>query len=574
MIKTRIKFGRTIFLINIFMCFMYMLLTAYYILSMTTISANVNVANRKLPEKMQHKNYTKNDLERNEFVRLKKGEKANYFGPGEFGQPVKLDKVDLGPSDLKRLKAGFEKHGFNEFASDLISSHRRIGTINVDPGCANNIYDNLSPASIVIPVRDESWSILLRTLHSILSRTPLNLLQEIILVDDNSKMDNMKGRLDWYISHLQKVKILRLDEKRGRSLMVARQEGINKAVSDIVIVIDSHTEVTEGWIEPLIQRIREKPNFLVAPIVDQIFPQTLEYDYKKPKPRAMSFDFHLEQDWISYKQEYLNSISWSKPYRTTGIQGNALVFNKTFFNKLGGLDTGMKVWGGEQQELMFKYVMCGGDIEIVPCSHIGHVYRQKLIWSNELHNKTIMDEMCNQYRVAEVWMDEYKHLVFNRLGNYTRKTGDVSSRKRIREENKCKPFQYVLDRITQMIDLYIPVNLQASGAIVHSETKLCLSYWGEKPFVGKCHGHGYSQFWDLSKDFQIRCENQCLVYEDNKIKTKRCEYYKNQKWKYLQNNWIQHIESGMCLKVVNDYTLSLEGCSQTKQQTWYWERKS
>lgn len=63
--------------------------------------------------------------------------------------------------------------------------------------------------------------------------------------------------------------------------------------------------------------------------------------------------------------------------------------------------------------------MCGGDIEIVPCSHIGHVYRQKLIWSNELHNKTIMDEMCNQYRVAEVWMDEYKHLVFNRLGNYT-----------------------------------------------------------------------------------------------------------------------------------------------------------
>lgn len=53
---------------------------------------------------------------------------------GEFGQPVKLDKVDLGPSDRKRLKAGFEKHGFNEFASDLISSHRRIGAINVDPG--------------------------------------------------------------------------------------------------------------------------------------------------------------------------------------------------------------------------------------------------------------------------------------------------------------------------------------------------------------------------------------------------------------------------------------------------------
>ncbi|CAC5390251.1 GALNT [Mytilus coruscus] len=540
---------------------------------MTTISTNVNKAKRELPEKTQHKNDTKTDLEKNEFMRSKKGEKANYFGPGELGQPVKLDKVDLGPSDLKRFKEGFKKHGFNELASDLISSHRSIGPINVDPGCANNIYDKLVPASIVIPVRDESWTILLRTFHSILSRTPLNLIKEIILVDDSSKMDHMKGRLDWYISHLQKVKIIRLREKNGRSLMVARQEGINKAESDIVIVIDSHTEVTEGWIEPLIQRIREKPNFLVAPIVDQIFPETLEFDYKNPKPRAMSFDFHLNQDWIVYKQEYFESISWSKPYRTVGIQGNALVFNKTFFNKLGGLDTGMRVWGGEQQELMFKYVMCGGDLEIVPCSHIGHVYRKRLIWSNELHNKAIMNGMCNQYRVAEVWMDEYKHLVFHRLGNYTWKTGDISNRKRIREENKCKPFQYVIDRITQMIDLYIPVNLKASGAIAHSETNLCLSYWNEKPFVEKCQGRGYFQFWDLSKDFQIRCENACLVFEDNKVKTKRCEYYKDQKWNYLQNNRIQHIKSGLCLNVLNAKTLRLERCSQTKQQTWYWERE-
>lgn len=55
-----------------------------------------------------------------------------------------------------------------------------------------------------------------------------------------------------------------------------------------------------------------------------------------------------------------------------------------------------------------------------------------------------------------------------------RKTGDVSSRKRIREENKCKPFQYVLDRITQMIDLYIPVNLQASGAVSIADYILCM----------------------------------------------------------------------------------------------------
>ena len=41
--------------------------------------------------------------------------------------------------------------------------------------------------SIVVPVHDEHLTTLIRMIHSILNRTPAHLLQEIILVDDNSR---------------------------------------------------------------------------------------------------------------------------------------------------------------------------------------------------------------------------------------------------------------------------------------------------------------------------------------------------------------------------------------------------
>ena len=36
-------------------------------------------------------------------------------------------------------------------------------------------------------------------------------------------------------------------------------------------------------------------------------------------------------------------------------------------------ETGMNIWGGEQIELSWRVWMCGGEMEIVPCSKVKYL---------------------------------------------------------------------------------------------------------------------------------------------------------------------------------------------------------
>lgn len=53
--------------------------------------------------------------------------------------------------------------------------------------------------------------------------------------------------------------------------------------------------------------------------------------------------------------------------------------------------------------------MCGGSLEVLPCSRVGHLFRQST-YSFNGNADTIKAK--NNIRLIEVWMDDYKRYFY------------------------------------------------------------------------------------------------------------------------------------------------------------------
>lgn len=128
--------------------------------------------------------FTRNFLMEKEMKIKTFRELFNLSDPGAMGEDVILPK-NL-PSEIQKLiDEGWKDYTINEFVSELIPLSRSLPDIRSDY-CKHQVYENLPKASVIIIFHNEAWSMILRTMHSVLDRSPSELLEEIVLVDDCS----------------------------------------------------------------------------------------------------------------------------------------------------------------------------------------------------------------------------------------------------------------------------------------------------------------------------------------------------------------------------------------------------
>ncbi|KAH9513364.1 Polypeptide N-acetylgalactosaminyltransferase 5, partial [Bulinus truncatus] len=509
-------------------------------------------------------------------------EKAKPNSTGYGGEGITIDPKTLEPRAKTIFDTGYNVYKVNQLASESIPLRREI-LIDM-PECKNLTYDitKLGKAGVVLIFHNELWSVLLRAVYSILDAGPEELISEIILVDDASDKEFLWRPLEEYIKIFGgKVKLVRLPSRKG--LILARNEGFEHVTGSVAVFLDAHVEVHKGWLEPLLDRIRVDDKTLAVPQHDQIHWDTFKYHFTgNAYHHRGGFELDLTFSWIGPPPPPDGVVrkTLADPIKSPTHLGCCFAIATSNFERLGRYDPGLSIWGCENLELSFKSWMCGGSVELVPCSHVGHLYRPSFPYSWGDGKDTLVR---NCLRVAEVWLDEYKDFFYSRIFNLQNSidVGDISNRKSLRANLQCKSFDWYLKEVYP--DLYLPLNTTAIGKIQSSsDATLCVvsdvrwQFVEKSPTVTKCDDRNLSQHFFLSKEKQIRRDDNCMMYETtkNQVVMRPC-YATNTQWEYTQVNTIMAAGANLCLSFTRtNWTVVMAACNDENLDIkWNWSRQ-
>lgn len=117
--------------------------------------------------------------------------------------------------------------------------------------------------------------------------------------------------------------------------------GAVNAEGPALIFMDSHMEVTEGWLEPLLDRLAINRNITSISVVDTIDMETLEYRYRS-NPTHVSvtgFDWNLMFNWKAIPEsEKKRRKNPNDPVYSPTMLGAFFVIDKDYFELLGMYD--------------------------------------------------------------------------------------------------------------------------------------------------------------------------------------------------------------------------------------------
>lgn len=208
--------------------------------------------------------------------------------------------------------------------------------------CSHEKYEieKLPTVSVIICFFNEHIVTLLRSVKTVLERSPSNLLKEIILVDDYSDIDDLGETLQNKIQTMDsnnKIRLLRNTKREG--LIRSRVFGARNCTGDVLIFLDSHVETNVGYAEPILNRIRQDRKVLAIPVIDIINADTFAYT-SSPLVRG-GFNWGLHFKWDSLPAGTLvRDADFLGPFKSPTMAGGLFAIDRLYFKEIGEYDLG------------------------------------------------------------------------------------------------------------------------------------------------------------------------------------------------------------------------------------------
>ncbi|NWX55223.1 GLT15 acetylgalactosaminyltransferase, partial [Promerops cafer] len=500
-------------------------------------------------------------------------------------QPLSLPLQDGQGAAAGERPLGLETHGFNEVLSERIALRRDLPEVR-HPLCLQQNYDSSLPtASVIICFHDEAWSTLLRTVHSIMDTAPKAFLKDIILVDDLSQQGPLKSALSEYISKLDGVKLIRSNRRLG--VIRGRMLGAARATGDVLIFMDSHCECQKGWLEPLLARLSSNRNSVVSPVIDVIDWKTFQYYHSVGLHRGV-FDWKLDFHWepVPEHEEKVRQSPIS-PIRQCALLSSApklyslVLFDNSALSSLPQANPRITL------QLFFILTwLCGGSVEIIPCSRVGHVYRNHFPRTFSYEEAIVR----NKIRIAETWLGSfkenfYKHDTVAFLISKVKTSPDCSERLQLQKRLGCRNFQWFVSNVYPELSQpgYTP---RFSGKLYNTGVGFCADY---RPGRGTAEGSielspcsdSLTQHFEYNSMKEIWLGSApllCFDVRHGKVIPQNCTKEtdnSNQHWDVQENGMIVHVLSGKCIEAAKSEDkkdLFLCACNRNANQVWQFER--
>jgi GT2 family glycosyltransferase len=239
-------------------------------------------------------------------------------------------------------------------------------------------------ASVVIVSHNEGAS-LHRTVDAILGTlTPHS---EVIVVDDSST----DGSADFLASGYRGVRLVRPAERLGA--LRARNCGGALASRPLIVFADAHVAPSPGWVDQLAAALSEPDVAAVGPGVSVMGrPGTTAYGHVWKDPA-------LSWRWLSKQGD--------RPYEVPMLPGCFYGLRREVFERTGGFDDGLLIWGTGDSELSLRLWLLGYRCLVVPAVDVAHQFKKAhnfpLDWELLLHNMLRSATVhLNQARLTQV----------------------------------------------------------------------------------------------------------------------------------------------------------------------------
>jgi GT2 family glycosyltransferase len=221
-----------------------------------------------------------------------------------------------------------------------------------------------------------------------------------IIVADNASTDDSVA---WVVQHYPHVRIITLAKNYGYA------GGYNEALkcvdADFLVLLNSDIEVTEGWLQPLIQVLEHNPSVAACQ------PRIRSYHNKAAFEYAGAAGGYIDAYGIPFCKGRIftttetDTQQYNQPQEIFWASGACLTIRNAVFKKAGGFDADFFAHM-EEIDLCWTIHRLGHSIQYVPDSIIYHVGGATLNKANP--KKTFLN-----FRNS-LWMLQ-KHLPSNKL---------------------------------------------------------------------------------------------------------------------------------------------------------------